>query len=117
MLCRALISLSFLLLMTGCVTGKSGLGASESMRSTEARGETASSMSAPPDGSSGVASTQAKAHTKPAEVALRYPPLPRPWLGIEMQATAPEQGGVELVRIFRGSPAAKAGLLAGDQLL
>lgn len=49
--------------------------------------------------------------------ALRYPVGPRPWLGIELAATPRGEPGVRVQRVLRGSPAERAGLVAGDILL
>jgi len=50
-------------------------------------------------------------------VRLRYPRGSRSWLGVEMQATPPAAAGIEVVRVFRGSPAREAGLRPGDTVL
>lgn len=49
-------------------------------------------------------------------VTLRHERAPTSWLGVELRATAPEQAGVEVVRVLGGSPAEHARLRAGDLL-
>jgi peroxiredoxin len=41
----------------------------------------------------------------------------RAWLGVELAATGPSEPGVLVRAVVRGSPAARAGLVAGDVLL
>lgn len=50
-------------------------------------------------------------------VALRFPRLTVPWLGIEMRASPEKEPGVEVVRILAGSPAETAGIAPGDVIV
>jgi thiol-disulfide isomerase/thioredoxin len=69
----------------------------------------------PPDSS---APSEAAPDVPPPEpVALRHPRGREPWLGVELEATPPEQPGVRVVRVVPGSPAERAALRPGDVLL
>lgn len=50
------------------------------------------------------------------KVELRFPRAPSPWLGVELRATEGDHPGVQITRVFSGSPAERAGLRAGDVL-
>lgn len=50
-------------------------------------------------------------------VEPRFPRSETAWMGVQLRATEREQAGVEVVRVFSGSPAEKAGLLAGDTIV
>lgn len=69
-----------------------------------------------PHGSSG------GARLRPQEVPLELPSLLHPvrdipWLGVELKDLGRGVAGVRVERVFRGSPAFRAGLEAGDVLL
>jgi len=51
------------------------------------------------------------------EVRLKHPTSKTPWLGIEMEDGPGGRPGILIARVLRGSPAAGAGLRAGDEIL
>src|SRR6478736_1247076 len=52
-----------------------------------------------------------------APVDLKYATSKTPWLGIEMEDLPGGRPGILVARVLRGSPAAGAGLRAGDEIL
>lgn len=65
----------------------------------------------------GTPAAAASAAATTETVELRYPPSRTPWLGVEIEDLPAGSPGIRVVRVFRGSPAAKSDLRSGDELL
>jgi len=95
--------------------GCSGCGGASAPAATSAESAPAAPPALSPNAPAAGGTQIAPALSSP--LTLSFPRSSTPWLGVELKATQPAQAGALVSLVFPGSPAAKAGLAAGDVLL